>query len=337
MREYNLHKLVKDGNVVVYIGKGMYGLPQAGILAYKLLKERLEPHGYRECEHTPGLWRHQSCALMFSLVVDDFGIQYTNLPDAQHLLVALKQHYEAITADWTGSLFCSISLKWDYSQRIVDLSMLVYVHSTLEEFRHQKPNKPEHQPHRHNPPQFGTKVQLTKPADNSKPLDKKDLLQLQQITGKFLYYSRAVTPTMNVTLSTLALQQTKGTEQTKKDATKFLKYCATHPEATLQYHALDMILKIHSNASYNSEPGACSRLREHFYLGSRNSDYDTHQGTILASTAIMQAVLSSASEAEIRALFENIKKAAILHVTLQEMGYLQPATSVQTVNSTACP
>jgi Reverse transcriptase (RNA-dependent DNA polymerase) len=336
MREYNLHKLSKDGNVMARINKGMYGLPQAGILANKLLKERLQPHGYSECDHTPGLWRHRSRPLMFSLVVDDFGIQYSNLPDAQHLLAALKQHYEAITVDWTRSLFCGISLKWDYNRCIVDLSMPGYVTSALEEFGHQKPSKAEHQPHRHNPPQFGTKVQLTAPVDNSQPLDKKGILRLQQITGKFLYYSRAVDPTMNVTLSTLASQQAKGTEQTKKDAAKFLNYCATHPEATLRYHASDMILKIHSDASYNSEPGARSRLGSHFYLGNRNSDNDTKQGTILASTAIMQAVLSSASEAEIGAIYENTKKAAILRVTLEEMGYPQPATPVQTDNSTAC-
>jgi hypothetical protein len=76
---------------------------------------------------------------MFSLVVDDFGIQYTNLPDAQHLLAALKQHYEAITVNWTRSLFCSISLKWDYRQRVVDLSMPGYINSTLEKFGHQNP------------------------------------------------------------------------------------------------------------------------------------------------------------------------------------------------------
>jgi hypothetical protein len=124
---------------------------------------------------------------------------------------------------------------------------------------------------------------------------------------------------MNVTLSTLASQQTKGTEQTKKDSIKFLNYCATHPEATLQYQALDMILKIHSSASYNSDPGTCSRLGGHFYLGNCNADNDTHQGTILASTAIMQAILSSASEANIGALYKNTKKAAILHVTLDKM------------------
>jgi hypothetical protein len=74
----------------------------------------------------------------------------------------------------------------------------------------------------------------------------------------------------------------------------------------------------------------------HFYMGQRNSNHDTEQGAILATTGIMQSVLSSASEAEIGALSKNTKKAAILHVTLEEMGYPQPVTPVQTDNSTAC-
>ena len=39
-REYNLQELVVDGWIYVEIRKGMYGLPQAGILANKLLKKR---------------------------------------------------------------------------------------------------------------------------------------------------------------------------------------------------------------------------------------------------------------------------------------------------------
>jgi hypothetical protein len=167
-------------------------------------------------------------------------------------------------------------------------------------------------------------------------LNKQETLCLQQITSKFLYYSRAVDPNMNVALSALALQQTKGTQQTKQDATKFLNYCATHLHATIRYHASDMILKIHSNASYNSEPQARSRMGGHFYLGNKDLHNDTDQGAILASTSIMQAVLSSAAEAEIGALYKNTKKAAILRVTLEEMGYPQPATPVHTDNSTAC-
>jgi hypothetical protein len=136
MQEYELHTLVKNSNAITRINKGMYGLPQAGILMNKLLKERLKPHGYCECDHTPGLWRHCTWALIFSLVVDDFCVQYTHLPDAQHLLAA---HCRAITVDWTGVLLCSISLKWDYTNRTVDLSMLGYISSALTEFEHLLP------------------------------------------------------------------------------------------------------------------------------------------------------------------------------------------------------
>jgi hypothetical protein len=268
-------------------------------------------------------------------VVDDFGVKVQEKADALHLIAALKMHYE-ITVDWDGKLFCGITLDWNYTNRTVDLSMPGYVQEALAEFQHQTPSKPEHQPHRHNPPQFGVKVQLTEPEDNSKPLDKAGVLRLQQITGKFLYYSRAVDPTMNTALSSLASQQAKGTEQTARDAVKFLNYCATHPDAKLRYHASDMILKIHSDASYLSESKARSRSAGHFYMGNKDNDDDTTNGSILATTQIMKSVLSSASEAEIGALFDNTKRATILRTTLEEMGHPQPATPVQTDNSTAC-
>ena len=53
--QYNLDQLAVDGWVYVEIQKGMYGLPQAGMLANKLLKSRLKRHGYYECRHTPRL------------------------------------------------------------------------------------------------------------------------------------------------------------------------------------------------------------------------------------------------------------------------------------------
>jgi hypothetical protein len=75
IRKYCLHTLVDHkGFVLVRIEKGMYGLLQAGMLANKLLKERLGPHGYHSCDHTPGLWRHNNRPIMFTKIVDDFGI-----------------------------------------------------------------------------------------------------------------------------------------------------------------------------------------------------------------------------------------------------------------------
>jgi hypothetical protein len=54
----------------------MYDLPQAGILANKLFVRRLDIHGYRQTKFTPVLWQHITRPIHFTLVVDDFGVQY---------------------------------------------------------------------------------------------------------------------------------------------------------------------------------------------------------------------------------------------------------------------
>ncbi len=60
IEHYNLLEKAIYGYVYMEICKGMYGLPQADVLANKLLKLRLARHGYFEQPHTPGLWKHHS-------------------------------------------------------------------------------------------------------------------------------------------------------------------------------------------------------------------------------------------------------------------------------------
>ena len=72
----------------------MYGLPVAGILANKLLKSRLTKKGYFELPHTPGLWKHVTRPISFTLVVDDLDIKYEGKEHANHLLSALTNHYK---------------------------------------------------------------------------------------------------------------------------------------------------------------------------------------------------------------------------------------------------
>jgi len=50
---------------------------------------------------------------------------------------------------------------------------------------------------------------------------------------------------------------------------------------------------------------------------------------------MMRPVLASTAKAELGALFLNAKHACPLHIALQELGHLQPATPIQTDNTTA--
>ncbi len=100
---YKLRDFVTpDKCVYCEINKGMYGLPQSGIIAQQLLKERLGKVGYTQSKIIPGLWKHHTRAITFCLVVDNFAIKYTRKEDSDHLLNARKKDYE-VTEDWLGN------------------------------------------------------------------------------------------------------------------------------------------------------------------------------------------------------------------------------------------
>ncbi len=68
-------------------------------------------------------------------------------------------------------------------------------------------------------------------------------------------------------LSTIGSKQTKGTENTLEKACQVLDYLAMHPDGTVRFRATDMVMNIHSDASWLREPNACSRACRHFFMG----------------------------------------------------------------------
>jgi hypothetical protein len=110
-----------------------------GRIANDVLVPYLAKHGYRQCEHTPGLFRHDTRPILFSLVVDNFGVQYVGREHAEHLAGIIAAKYQ-MTTDWKGKLYCGISLKWDYVKRNVTLSMPGYVAKALQRFNTPKPS-----------------------------------------------------------------------------------------------------------------------------------------------------------------------------------------------------
>jgi hypothetical protein len=95
-----------------------------------------------------------------------------------------------------------------------------------------------------------------------------------------------------------------------------------------------MVLAVHSDASYLSEPQARSRAGGNFFLTGEVDD-PPNNGAILNISKIMKGVMSSAADAELGALYINACKAVPISNLLQEMGHKQPKTPIQTNNSTA--
>jgi hypothetical protein len=56
IKEYKLREIAtKNGSIFIRAKRGMYGLPQAGLLANKLLKKCLNKYGYQQSKLVPGL------------------------------------------------------------------------------------------------------------------------------------------------------------------------------------------------------------------------------------------------------------------------------------------
>jgi hypothetical protein len=249
---YNLDDKIVDGYVYAECRKGMYGLPQAGKLANDNLGNFLKPHGYVPCPITHGLWKHLHSDLMFTLVVDDFGVRYTNKANTHHLMQTLKTLYR-VSEDWAGERYIGLTLKWDYSKRTVNLSMPGYVERALQWFKHPAPQQPEHAPYAWTAPNYGARQQYTATHDNTPVLDAANTKHVQEVLGTLLYYARAVDNTMLVAIRSITTQQASATKATMRAITKLLNYCATHLNAVIRFYASGMCLKIESDASYLSE------------------------------------------------------------------------------------
>ena len=93
--------MTPNGSIYIRADRGMYGLPQSGLLANKLLKKRLNKQGYRQSKLVPGLWKHDWRPVQFTLVSYDFGVKYVGKEYALHLKRTLENDY-SVTTEWEG-------------------------------------------------------------------------------------------------------------------------------------------------------------------------------------------------------------------------------------------
>ncbi len=192
IKEYKLDKIVTaDGYIYCEIWKGMYGLPQAGIIAQELLEECLAKHGYHQSKIIHGFWKHKTRPICFTLVVDNFAIKYTNKRDVEHLVNILKQDYD-ITIDREAKKYIGLTMEWDLPNQQVHTHMPGYLDKTLIHFKHEAPKKRQNSPHPHIAPTYGAKTQYTKTEEAFPPLNKEDTKYIQAVTGTLLYYRQEV-------------------------------------------------------------------------------------------------------------------------------------------------
>eukprot|EP00536_Pseudo-nitzschia_multiseries_P016627 jgi/Psemu1/98512/gw1.1171.2.1 len=205
-----------------------------------------------------------------------------------------------------------------------------YVEQALKEFEHVRPAHTFAGPSRVDVPAYGEKIQYAKLEDVT-TLSDKEIKFIQQVTGKFLFYARAVDNMMLHALNDIA--SAKNNKTTLAATKYFLNYASCNPDASIIYRASDMILCVDSDAAYLVCPEAKSRAGGYHYLGD-TADH-TFNGAILVLAKIIKNVMASAAEAEVASLFLNAREALPIRQCLIELGHPQPATPLKTDNNTA--
>jgi hypothetical protein len=207
---------------------------QAGIIAQELLPKRLNEYGYTQSKTTPGLWTHEWHLITFSLVVDNFGVNYIEEEHAQHLIQTVQKYYTCYFQK-EGERYYRLTIKCDYTGQKVHLSIQSYIENALKHFQHPPPIIPQDQLHPHISKTYGAKVQHANLPDNSPPPDKAGKKFIEEVMGVFLYLAKAVDLTMLTMLSALALNKRHLQKKMMQKYLQFLEYTASQEDKIVTY------------------------------------------------------------------------------------------------------
>ena len=211
-----------------------------------------------------------------------------------------------------------------------------YVFKSLAKFNHKLLKKTQHAPYKWQVPLYGKRVQVVHPTLPAPALSKKETKIVQSKVGTFIYYGRAVEPTLLVVLNEIYSDQAKPTQSTVKDLTRLLDFLATYPNVIIRYVAGTMQLKVESDASYLSVKDSRSRYAGHFYLQPLPNRYNStaQNGPIHKECAVLKNVVCLTAEADCGGDFHNSQKVVVIKRALEALGHCQQATDVKTDNST---
>ena len=63
-------------------------------ISESITQKRRKPEGYYKVTHTWGLWKHVTRPVQFTLVLNDFGVKYTNESNFEHLVYSFKNYFK---------------------------------------------------------------------------------------------------------------------------------------------------------------------------------------------------------------------------------------------------
>jgi len=271
--------------------------------------------------------------MSFTLVVDDFGVKYTDITDFLFLQSVLKEKYD-IHVDLSGTKYIGVRLDWDYLANTVTPSMPTYVASGIARFCPDGPPLPAKTPGIYVPPTFGA-PNLDAKIDTTPLATLTEKQFIMEVVGYFLYYARIIDHLMLPSLTFIAKKQSAPTQATLAATHHFLRYAACHQDFKATIHASDMLLTVISDGSHLSQERAGSIAGGYHSLTNKGASLHDINAPILALCSSIPTVCGAASETEYASLYLNAQNAYFERSILSALGYPQPPTHMYADNSAA--
>ena len=317
--------------ILFRIAKTMYGLKEAGILSNHRVTSILRQSGFMETT-TPCLFRHHQRKIDFALVVGDYGVKYHRKEDFDFLASCLSSYYH-VKAHPTSTPFLGLTIAHDRPNRTLTVSYPGFIQKMLS---HLRPNgvKSAPTPYIYSPPAYGRTGPQPTNIDTSPPATPEQKLELQTVIGYLLFYGRAVDSRFLPATSFLSSFQSAPTLNSLKHMERLLQYASANPNGCRIYKPSDMVLRIYSDASFNSRPKSGSTAGSFHYLGSLH-DTVFSNAPISCHTTLIPIICASAMESEYAGIFAAAKIACHERHILECLGYPQPPTPLACDNECA--
>ena len=327
--ELGMDHLPDSSSILWEVNKGLYGMPQAGLLAQQELNKLLAANDYIASPTTAGLYTHRTRKIQFVVWVDDFLIKFKrgDRKDINHLLDVLSTKYK-YKVDWSGRTYLGMTILHQHRQRKLTISMPGFVDRLLRDLNIVKGAHDPRSPMAYVSPTYATGPQLEH-EDNTPLLDPAGVTFIQRVVGKCLFFGRIISPLIECATNKIGSVQSRPTQAVLKAALRLCQYLAHHPDHSITYRPSNMRLVIHTDAAHNSESRSRSRAGGIFYLGDppftgiNTTDPNTIPGPIATVSTIIPTVCQASSESEYAAAYLNAQRGESIRQTLADLGYPQ--------------
>ena len=149
-----------------------------------------------------------------------------------------------------------------------------YNPTVLPKFQHKTPSHHQYTSHSWDKSIYRKYIQLDTQQSSAPNTNSIDTNRVQSISGTFLYYDRSLDPYTLPALNKISTCQSTPNQDIMDKCNQVMDYASTHPNATIQYHASDMILPMtHTYAAYLVLPTYRSRIAGHYYFTNHMLDH----------------------------------------------------------------